>query len=101
MDPWSQFVSSVSIVDLGSTGLLAVTVWMILTGRLVPRSVSDAWRTAYEKEREARQEKDKQVSLLAGSASVSAKVLDALPLTTGGERDADTSSPATGPGTQG
>lgn len=92
MDPWSSFVSSLSVMDLGSTGLLAVTVLMILTGRLVPKSALDAWRDAYLKEQEAGREKDKQITLLAGSASVSARVLDALPLTQGGETDAEVPS---------
>lgn len=91
MDAWSQFVSSVSIIDLGSTGLLAVTVLMILTGRLVPKSAVDAWRGAYEKEREASGEKDKQIALLAQSASVTARVLDALPMAGGDPNESDPS----------
>lgn len=91
MDPWSSFVSSLSIMDLGSTGLLAVTVLMILTGRLVPKSSVDAWRDAYLKEQEAGREKEKQISLLAASTSVSARVLDALPLRAGGEPDVEVS----------
>ena len=95
MDPWSSFVSSLSIMDLGSTGLLAVTV--ILTGRLVPKSVADAWKTAYFTEQASGREKEKQITLLAGSASVSARVLDALPVPTGGESDAETVSEVRGP----
>ncbi|MGW9268317.1 hypothetical protein [Microbacterium sp. NPDC055599] len=97
MDPWSSFVSSLSIMDLGSTGLLAVTVMLILTGRLVPKSVADAWKTAYFTEQASGREKEKQITLLAGSASVSARVLDALPVPTGGESDAETVSEVRGP----
>jgi hypothetical protein len=40
--PWPQ---------LGAGGLLAIAVAMILTGRLVPRSVSDKWEAAYREEK--------------------------------------------------
>lgn len=45
--PWPQ---------LGAGGLLTVAVGMILTGRLVPRSISDKWESAYRVERELNRE---------------------------------------------
>lgn len=86
MDPWSSFVSSLSVMDVGSTGLLAVTVLMILTGRLVPKSSVDAWRDAYLKERSAGDVMRQQISELVSTGRVTARVLDSLP-TAGGEPD--------------
>jgi hypothetical protein len=62
------FVSS-----LGPGGLLAAVVWMVLTGRLVPRSVADAWRTAYEQERAMRER------LLVPGMELQRHVLESLP----------------------
>lgn len=86
-DPWGSFLSSVSVLDLGATGLLAITVLMILTGRLVPKSTSDAWKDAYHQEQKVTREQSKQISMLAASTSVTARVLDALPIASGGEPD--------------
>lgn len=86
MDVVSLFANA-TIRDIGATALLAVVVILILTGRLVPKSVADAWKNAYFTEQASGREKEKQITLLASSATVSARVLDALPLT-GGESDA-------------
>lgn len=86
-DQWGSFLSNISILDLGATGLLALTVLMILTGRLVPKSTSDAWKDAYQKEQAVTREQAKQISMLAASTSVTARVLDALPKASGGDPD--------------
>lgn len=53
-------IEGVPVLDLGATALLAVTVLMILTGRLVPKSVldertreRDLWQATAEKDRES------------------------------------------------
>jgi hypothetical protein len=83
-DPWMAFLSSLNIMDLGSTGLLAVCVLMILTGRLNPRSVAESWRDAYLKERAAGDVMRQQISDLVSTGHVTARVLDSLP-TAGGD----------------
>lgn len=85
MDIVSLFANA-NIRDIGATALLTIVVLLILTGRLVPKSVADAWKNAYFTEQASGREKEKQITLLASSATVSARVLDALPLT-GGESD--------------
>ena len=90
-DPWSSFISTINILDLGSTGLVTLIVVMILTGRLVPRSVVEMWKAAYYSEQAAGKVKDQHIATLAGSASVTARALDSLPKVAGGEPDvADT-----------
>lgn len=83
-----SFFANGTIRDIGATALLALVVLMILTGRLVPKSVADAWKTAYFTEQASGREKEKQITLLASSTTVSARVLDALPLKQGGDSDA-------------
>ena len=53
--PWPQ---------LGAGGLLTVAVGMILTGRLVPRSVSDKWEAAYREEKAITREQAAQLTEL-------------------------------------
>lgn len=86
MDPWAQFVSELSITDVGASGLLALVILMILTGRLVPKGRVDEWRDAYTKERAAGDVMRQQISDLAAAGHVTARVLDALPQA-GGEPD--------------
>lgn len=89
MDPLSEFFGAVAqFSDIGATGLLVVVVVLILTGRLVPRSVSNDWRTAFLKSQEAHAVKDRIISDMAEAGIVSAKALDALPTPDGGESDA-------------
>lgn len=91
MDVLTLFANS-AVRDIGATALVGLIVVMILTGRLVPKSAADAWKDAYYKEKESSQEKDQQITLLARSTVVSARVLDALPLATGGGPDAEETS---------
>lgn len=91
-DPWTSFLSSFNLIDAGSTGLLALVIVMILMGKLVPKSVADAWKDAYHRSEEAGQVKDDQISRLVASTSVTARVLDALPKASGGDPD-ETSAP--------
>lgn len=101
MDPWAEFLSTLRLTDLGASGLVAITVLLILMGRLVPKSVADAWKDAYFKEKEAGQIKDQQVADLAAAARVSARALDALPRATGGEPDVATTEETAPRGRQG
>lgn len=79
MDPWSSFVAQLSLTDLGASGILALVIIMILTGRLVPKARADEWRDAWSKEREAGDVMRQQISDLAAAGHVTARVLDALP----------------------
>lgn len=85
MDIVSLFANA-TFRDIGATALLTIVVILILLGRLQPKSVADAWKNAYFTEQASGREKEKQITLLASSATVSARVLDALPLT-GGDSD--------------
>lgn len=86
-----SFFADANFRDIGATALLTIVVIMILTGRLVPASVSNAWKNAYFTEQASGREKEKQITLLASSTTVSARVLDALPLT-GGDSDVETTT---------
>lgn len=77
--PWSLIGS----VGGPASGWVLVTfaVWMILTGRLIPRTIheetraeADTWRRAYEAER------DRTSSVLVPSAELQRDVLSALPM---------------------
>ncbi|MFD6094701.1 hypothetical protein ACFVWN_01310 [Nocardiopsis flavescens] len=78
--PWS---------DLGLAGLVSVGVWMIMTGRLVPRGTVDEllrprderlrdMQAAYERSEEANAVKDKQIGELLENSRISVQVLQAL-----------------------
>jgi hypothetical protein len=87
MDPFAEFFSSLRIMDVGASGLVAVIVIMILTGRLVPRSVSDGWKNAYFKSQAAHEVKDRVIAQFADAGTVTARAMDALPTPGGGEPD--------------
>jgi len=64
-------IRDLTLADLSSSGLLAITVILILTGFLVPRRAlkdkeaeADRWRKAYESERTARGIADAQIDEL-------------------------------------
>lgn len=86
MDPWSSFLSQLSLTELGASGILVIVILMILTGKLVPKARVDEWRDAWSKEREAGDVMRQQISDLAAAGHVTARVLDALPQP-GGEPD--------------
>lgn len=86
-DPWTDFLSNFNLVDAGATGLLALVIVMILMGKLVPKSVADAWRDAYRTEQASNRELMKQNTQLVASTTVTARVLDALPKASGGDGD--------------
>lgn len=92
VEPISDFLTAVKpFYDIGATGLLVLAVVMILTGRLVPRSVLTFYVDAYNKSQEAHAVKDQIIIDLAEAGSVSARALDAIP-TGGGEPDAATTA---------
>lgn len=75
---------------IGVSGLLAATVLMVLTGRLLPKaSVDDrladkdrqieTWRTAYERGLEIQAEQRKQLAAMVSANETSLKVLQAIP----------------------
>lgn len=78
-------LEGISIVGLTPAGLLLLVVLMILTGRLVPRSLylekvkeRDQWKSAYEVERAARHAADSQTRELLELAKTGTKVLQAV-----------------------
>lgn len=77
--------------SLGATGLLAVVVIMILTGKLVPKSQMDdvrsdkdkqieIWRAAYETSMSAQEVQREQISALLEAAKTTTHVIQALPV---------------------
>jgi len=83
-------LDGVSLIGLTPAGLLLITVLMILTGRLVPKSTyqdkgkeADQWRQAYELERVARSAADAQNRELLEVAKTSAGFLKAVSEHTG------------------
>lgn len=78
-------MDGISIISLTPTGLLLLAVYMILTGRLIPRSMylekkaeCEQWRSAYEVEREAKSVSDAQTRELFELAKTGTKVLEAV-----------------------
>lgn len=78
--------------QLGIGGLLSLAVWLILSGRLVPRSTvddirqqRDRWEQAARASESARAEDRQQVRELLEVARVTERVLTALPSTPAGE----------------
>ena len=78
-------LEGISIVQLTPPVLLGIAILMLLTGRLVPRSIyrdkvheAEQWRSAYEAEREARTESDTQTRQLLELARVSEPLLTAI-----------------------
>lgn len=76
----------VSILDVGATGLLVITVWMILTGRLTPKRTVDDLREEIKYWRAAHREIQEQNAELARTGRVTQQVLRAVEdvTTTGG-----------------
>lgn len=90
---WTQVITP----SLGATGLLAVVVILILTGRLVPRSTLEdvradkdkqieVWRTAYETSMSAQDVQREHISALLGAAETTTRVIQALPVPSRNER---------------
>lgn len=77
--------------SIGATGLLAVVIVMILTGRLVPKSTIDdlradkdkqieVWRAAYETSMSAQEVQREQISALLEASKTTTNVIQALPV---------------------
>lgn len=78
-------LDGVPLVGLTAPAILGIAFLMILTGRLVPRSVlrdkdeeTRRWRMAYEAEREARLVSDSQTTKLLVAVETNRDVLLAL-----------------------
>lgn len=67
--PWPQ---------LGAGGLLTVAIGMILTGRLVPRSVSDKWESAYREEKALNREQAGQLAELTEIGHTTVALLQSI-----------------------
>jgi hypothetical protein len=84
----NEILDTVSISDIGSTGILVVVVILILRGRLVSSSVvqlveraRDFFENAYRDEYAARIEAERQRDLAREQYMAAAKqILDALPV---------------------
>ncbi len=86
--------------SLGATGLLAVVVVLILTGRLVPKTALEdlrtdkdkqieTWRGAYEKALEVQDAQREHIAALLDATRTTTRVIQALPRATGiNERNA-------------
>lgn len=83
--------------SLGATGLLAVVVVLVLTGRLVPRSTLDdlrtdkdkqieLWRTAYETSMSAQDVQREHISALLEATRTTTHVIQSLPVGSRNER---------------
>lgn len=78
-----MLLGDLSLAVLSSSALLGLTVLLLLTGRIVPRSTlrdrideSERWRSAYEAEREARSLSDAHtVELLEVAKTTQAIIL--------------------------
>lgn len=75
----------VPLVSLSAPAILGITMLLILTGRLLPRSTyqekvaeAERWRQAYEREREARAISDSQTRELLELARVNKSFLTAV-----------------------
>lgn len=80
--PWPQ---------LGAGGLLTIAIGMILTGRLVPRSVSDKWEAAYREEKAITREQAAQLTELHELGHTTVALLQSITTesSNSGERGAD------------
>lgn len=83
--------------SLGATGLLAVVVILVLTGKLVPRSTVDdlrsdkdkqidLWRTAYETSMSAQEVQREHISALLEATRTTTHVIQSLPVGSRNER---------------
>jgi len=97
----SGLLGGLSAFQASAGALLAVVVLMILTGRLVPRSVlrdtrrdssaretqlqkqADAWRDAYELAVQGRKTADEHMAELLDAARTTRQVIEALPQAAG------------------
>lgn len=75
----------IPIVGLTAPTLLGITVLLLLTGRIMPRSAymdkareSELWRQAYEKEREARATSNGQTIELLDAIKTNHAVVSAM-----------------------
>lgn len=78
-------LDGISIIGLTPAGLLLVAVLMVLTGRLIPKSMyqekvneSDRWRQAYEAERAAHSLSDSQTRELLEMARTGSHLMSAV-----------------------
>lgn len=81
-------IEGVPISLLSASALLGLTVLLLLTGRIVPRSTlvdkideAERWRQAYEVEREARRISDAQTSELLEVAKTTHAIISAMATT--------------------
>lgn len=87
---WTSYLTP----SLGSAGLLAAVVLMVLTGRLQPKASIDerladkdrqieTWRAAYERGLEIQGEQQKQLSVLLEASRTTTRVIAAIPQAAG------------------
>ena len=79
---------------IGATGLLAAVVFMVLTGRLQPKTAVDdriadkdrqieTWHAAYEQSLEIQREQQRQISALVEASETATRVIAAIPRAAG------------------
>lgn len=95
----SEVVEAIPLADIGATAVLVVVVWLILAGRLVPRSTLEdvradrdarlaeahQWREAWKERGEVVRDLMRQNSRLIEVGETSAHVLTSLPREGGDE----------------
>lgn len=93
----------VPLYSLTAPTLLGITILLLLTGRIVPRSTlrdksleAEKWREAYEKERDARATSNAQTIELLETAKLTHKIVAAM-FGTGGRRRAGVSDENSSP----
>jgi hypothetical protein len=83
--------------SIGAGGLLAVVVFMVLTGKLVPRSQVDdlradkdrqidVWKAAYDKAMEGQDVQRAHITALMEANQTTTRVIQALPVGSNNER---------------
>lgn len=87
--------SALDLTAFPAYGLLALTVWMILTGRLVPRATAQAWEKVADKKQETIDKQAAQIDKLLEVAHTAQHVFKSLPAA-GGDPNAvvETTAPA-------
>lgn len=87
------FFASLDFTAFPAYGLLALAVFLVLSGKLQWHKIADDWRDAYRKSEEAGRVKDAQITELLELSRTTTQALRSLP---GGDDVAETTAPVSG-----
>lgn len=73
------FFGTLDLSTFPAYGLLALTVWMILTGRLVPRATAQKWEAVADKKQETIDKQAEQIGTLLEVAHTAQHMFKSLP----------------------